>query len=165
MRARIHSLHVKAHKDGERGIPKPSVDDAQVTEAGVEGDYNVYRQAKKAGTKDYAVMLLSIETLHTLASEGWPVAPGDLGENVTLEGFAYDTLAVGDRVALGGDVVVEISEACQPCINLATLPYVGQAKIALFLKTLLGRRGWYARVIVEGRLQKDQDVRRVTRPE
>src|SRR5690348_8220179 len=117
MRARIHSLHQKPRTEGERGFPKPAVDEARVTETGLEGDYNHYRQTKKAGTNDHAVLLLSTETLHALAAEGWPVAPGDLGENVTVEGFAYDALAPGDRVALGDEVVLEISEACDPCVN------------------------------------------------
>ncbi len=154
MQARVHSLHTKPRTAGEHGLPKPEVFESEVTELGFEADYNHYRQSKHAGTRDRAVLVLSLETMHTLASEGWPVSPGDLGENVTLEHFAYDRLVVGDRIAVGDELLLEITEACQPCKNLEVLPYVGKEKITAFMKTLLGRRGWYARVIRPGHARK-----------
>ena len=161
---RVHSLHVKAKTAGEHGLPKHPVREATLGAEGFVGDYNNYRQAKDKGDPGHAVLLMSIELLTTLGKEGWPVAPGDLGENATLEGFAYDTLAVGDRIALGNEIVIEIAEACDPCRKLSVLPYVGDAKVVEFIKTTLGRRGWYARVITGGRVRQDDHVALVPRP-
>ena len=49
-----------------------------------------------------------------------------------------------------GEVVAEVAENDMPCRILGQLPYVGEDKQAEFIKTLVGRRGWYARVVEEG---------------
>lgn len=154
---RVRSLQRKLRVAGERGIPKPSVDAIVVTEAGVDGDYNRYRTAKLKGDPGHAVLLIPIETLQALAAEGWPVAPGDLGENITTEGIAYDAMEPGTRLEIG-DALLEITEPCIPCSSLAALPYVGREKLKTFIKTLRGRRGWYARVLRGGAIMKGARV-------
>jgi len=47
-------------------------------------------------------------------------------------------------------VVLEVSKACDPCKTLFTLPYVGKKRGPEFLRTMVGRRGWYARVVQGG---------------
>lgn len=142
-------MNVKPSTPGEPGLPKRAVASARLTSAGFEGDFNRYRQEEKAGSPDMAVLLMPSETLRALNDEGWPIRPGDIGENITSEGLAYGAFAPGLRFKLGA-AVVEVSKACDPCRTLSHLPYVGQAKVAAFVKVMLGRRGWYARVIEEG---------------
>ena len=96
-----------------------------------------------------AVMILSTDVINALNSEGWPVSPGDLGENITLTNIDYSTLKLGDRLSIG-EVTLEISLICDPCTNLNNLSYVGKDKSASFIKTLMKRRGWYARVLKAG---------------
>ena len=146
---KVRSLQTKPKVAGARGIPKHAVDAIVVTPKGVEGDYNRYRHERKKDDKAHALLLIPLETLEALNGEGWPVSAGDLGENVTTEGVAYDAFVIGQRVAIG-DVIVEITEACVPCSNLAVLPYVGAARVKEFIKTMRNRRGWYARVVRGG---------------
>jgi len=150
-------LGAKPRVAGERGLPKPELAEARLLLSGVEGDYNLYRETQKAGDPDMALLLMPAETLAELAREGWPVRPGDLGENVTTSGISYDSLRPRRTLRIGR-AVVQTSKACEPCDNLYALPYVGREKGPAFLKTMLGRRGWYARVVAEGRVRKGDAI-------
>ena len=152
----IMQINIKPQIKGERGLPKKPVDSAFVSAAGVRGDFNLYRHEELEDDPDSALLIIPIETIRALNSEGWPIEPGDLGENLTTSGLPYDSLAVGKVFSAGG-VRFQISRACDPCDNLFHLPYVGRLKGPQFLKTMLGRRGWYAKVLKEGRIRtKDQ---------
>ena len=152
----IMQINIKPQIKGERGLPKKPVDSAFVSAAGVRGDFNLYRHEELEDDPDSALLIIPIETIRALNSEGWPIEPGDLGENLTTSGLPYDSLAVGKVFSAGG-VRFQISRACDPCDNLFHLPYVGRLKGPQFLKTMLGRRGWYAKVLKEGRITtKDQ---------
>ncbi len=156
----VYRLGSKGKRAGERGLPKPEVGQAEILAEGLEGDYNVYRQTERAGDPAMALLLIPLETIEALNRDGWPVRPGDLGENVTTRGVRYEELRPGRRFRIGS-AVVEISKACDPCTNLYTLPYVGDAKGPAFLRATLGRRGWYARVVTPGRTRRGDPVERV----
>jgi MOSC domain-containing protein YiiM len=153
----ITQVNVKPQTKGEHGLPKKPVESALVTREGVRGDYNVYRQEKRGGDPDMALLLMPIETIRKLNSEGWPIKPGDLGENFTTSGIDYSSFAVGKVFAIG-DVRLQISMACDPCNNLYLLPYVGKSKGPSFLKVMLNRRGWYARVLKEGKVRQGDRI-------
>jgi MOSC domain-containing protein YiiM len=150
-------LGAKPRIRGEHGLPKPELARVKFTPGGVEGDYNLYRQTEKAGDPDMAVLLMPAETLAALRDAGWPVAPGDLGENVTTSGVPYEALRPPRRVRIGG-AVVQTTKPCEPCTNLYLLPYVGEARGPAFLKATLGRRGWFARVLEPGVTRKGDRI-------
>ena len=154
---RVFELHRKSEVAGEHGLPKPRVSEAFASKAGLAGDFNRYRHEQKHDDPAMALLLMPSETLEQLNREGWPVRPGDLGENITTKGIAYDSFAPGRRFKIG-QAVVEITKACTPCDNLYLLPYVGAARGPQFLQTTLGRRGWYARVLDEGQLRAGDPV-------
>jgi MOSC domain-containing protein YiiM len=151
VRGRIVQLHRKPRDGRARGLPKEPVAELTITPSGVEGDYNRWRTEQAHGDPDQAVLLLADEILAALRLEGWPVERGHLGENLTLAGLPPDALAPGARVE-AGEVVLEISKACDPCIVLYGLPYVGTERGPAFIRSLAGRRGWFARVVQGGRL-------------
>lgn len=153
----IKQISVKPQTKGEQGLPKKPVDSAQVTRAGVDGDFNVYRHEERGDDPDQALLIMSLEMIRELNSEGWPIRPGDLGENFTTEGIPYRDFKVGDVFTAGG-VRFQVSKACDPCTNLYLLPYVGKSKGPAFIKTMMGRRGWYARVLDEGRVKKGDRI-------
>jgi len=99
-----------------------------------------------------ALLIYPMETIQELNQEGWPVQPGDVGENLTITGYAHDTFKVGQQYK-AGDSTIEISLECDPCTNLGLLPYVGQKHITTFMNTILHRRGWYARIVKEGEIK------------
>ena len=153
----ILQLSTKAKTPGEHGLPKSAVPELRLTAAGATGDYNHYRTKQLAGDPDQAILLLTEEVIAQLRNEGWPVHPGDLGENITLGKISEAALRPGTRVQLG-EVVLEVTGECDPCTELHSLPYIGSARGPEFVRTLVHRRGWYARVIVPGVVRLDTPV-------
>ncbi len=67
---------------------------------------------------------------------------------MTNEGMVNVDFDVGVRLSLG-DVLAEVAENDMPCKILDQLPYIDGKQCAEFIKTLVGRRGWYAKVVEE----------------
>ncbi|HLN51973.1 MAG TPA: MOSC domain-containing protein [Thermoplasmata archaeon] len=155
---RVVRLGAKPRTPGQRGLPKPALAKVTVARGGVEGDYNVWRQEERGGDPDYALLVMPEETLEQLNHEGWPVRPGDLGENITTSGVPYAAFEPPCRFRVGS-VLAEVSKACDPCDTLTLLPYVGRARGPEFLKTMMGRRGWYARVVNSGEIREGDPIR------
>ncbi len=145
----MYELHIKPEVPDERGLPKAAVTEVRLLYSGLAGDFNRYRHEEKHDDPRMAVLIVPKETIEQLGREGWPVRPGDLGENITSEGIANDRFRVGDRFEIGRSEV-EITKPCDPCHFLELLPYVGKARGPEFIRTMLNRRGWYARVTREG---------------
>ncbi len=81
-----------------------------------------------------------------------PVAPGLLGENLTLEGLTEDRLWIGDRLVLPG-CVLAVSEPRFPCFKFnAAMGFAQAAK----LMVQSGYCGAYLGVLVPGTLQADE---------
>lgn len=161
MKSDVYQLNVKAKTPGSRGLPKTPVSSVRILKNGLEGDYNVYRHDILSDDPDSAVLLMPLETINELNNEGWPIKPGDIGENITTNGIPYFQMSPGKTLRIGSEVVIQISRACDPCSNLYLLPYVGDKKGPSFLKVMLGRRGWYARVIQEGTVRKGDEIREI----
>jgi MOSC domain-containing protein YiiM len=157
VQGRIVQLHRKPREGRARGLPKRMVPVLTITPLGVEGDFNRWRTEEANGDPDQAVLLLSEEILTQLRAEGWPVQPGQLGENLTVAGLPLDALRPGARVYVG-EVELEVSKPCDPCTVLYALPYVGIDRGPAFLRTLTGRRGWFARVLRGGTVRPDMPV-------
>jgi MOSC domain-containing protein YiiM len=149
MTGRVVRLSIKPKTPGEYGLPKSAVPSLTITASGAEGDYNRYRTSRLSGDPDQAILVLTQEALDALNAEGWPVAAGDIGENLTLGGIAERSLVPGAQLTIG-TVRLEITRPCEPCTELQILPYVGKARGAEFVKTMVDRRGWYARVLTGG---------------
>ncbi|MEC7760254.1 MAG: MOSC domain-containing protein [Candidatus Neomarinimicrobiota bacterium] len=148
MSASVIQISVKPDTPGEVGLPKMPVDQVWVKKEGLEGDYNRARM-KKGNDPDKAVMIISTDILDQLNQEGWPVKPGDVGENLTITNIDYKKIAAGQKYLIG-EAEIEISFICEPCTNLYKLPYVGTQRGPEFMAAIMNRRGWYARVLKEG---------------
>ena len=93
---------------------------------GVEGDAHqgatvrhrsrVARDPKQPNLRQ--VHLIHAELHEELRAAGFPVGPGDLGENVTTRGVDLLRLPVGTRLRLGSEVVVELTGLRNPCVQL-----------------------------------------------
>jgi MOSC domain-containing protein YiiM len=64
------------------------------------------------------VHLIHEELLDELAGKGFPLSPGQLGENVTTRGVDLLSLPVGTRLYLGVTAVVELTGLRNPCSQL-----------------------------------------------
>jgi len=104
MAAEIISLQIcVGHRE-----PMNTVESATFIEGfGIEGD----RHAVKSGARAVRqVLLMDEDTL-----EGFGLGIGQVRENVTVRGIDLHQVAAGQRLALGDDVVVEITQFCAPC--------------------------------------------------
>lgn len=96
-----------------RGVPKTAVPRARITRLGVEGDG--HRSAPYHGGPDRAVCLYALEAIRALHAEGHAIAPGTLGENVTVEGLPWEAVTPGRRLLLGHGVMLEVTSYTTPC--------------------------------------------------
>ena len=138
------------------GIPKRAVKEAQLTRMGVTCD----RQAhpKIHGGPERALCLYSIEKIKELQAEGHPIFPGSIGENVTISGIDWSTLKPGDRLALGDEVIIELTSYAGPCPTIAGSFTGGKFK-RISEKKHPGESRLYARVVQAGLLAVGQTVR------
>lgn len=95
------------------GVPKRAVASAMLTVQGLTGDRQ--RNRKYHGGPDRAVCLYSLEVIEALRAEGHPIGPGSSGENLTLAGLDWVRMAPGDRLAIGEQVRLELTEYTTPC--------------------------------------------------
>ena len=89
-----------------------------------------------------------------------PVAPGLLGENLTLRGFTEDALWIGDRLELP-DCVLAVSEPRFPCFKFNAAMGFPQAAAMM---SASGFCGAYLGVIQEGSVGAGDDIRLVPGP-
>jgi MOSC domain-containing protein YiiM len=164
MSGHLIQLNIKPRVPGEYGLPKSPVDHLDISHDGAAGDYNNYRMRTLKGDPDQAILILTDDVIQQLRHEGWPVQPGDFGENLTLGGVVEAELGAGAQLRLG-EVLLEISKPCDPCTELGILPYVGKERTAEFIRSTKGRRGWYARVLQPGSITRATPVQVTVVPE
>jgi MOSC domain-containing protein YiiM len=131
------------------GMPKLPVLCARVTKAGVEGDRQKNR--KVHGGPNRAVCVFSEELYDELRDAGIDLAGGSVGENFTTRGLDLRKLAKGDRLRVGADCVIELTDVRVPCFQLkkwdADLP-----------ELIVGRSGWVAKVVEEGVVKAGDEI-------
>ena len=138
------------------GVPKNAVPAAEVTASGVEGD--AHRDREHHGGPDRAVCLFALERIRALQTEGHPVVPGALGENLTIEGIEWKDVVPGRRLELGGHVLLEVTLYTSPCLNIR--PAFSHRDCSRVSEQRYP--GWsrvYARVLVPGRIKAGDEVR------
>lgn len=142
MTARIFHLAIS---DG--GAPKLAIREGVVGEVGLEGDRQ--KHTKIHGGPLRALCLYSLELIEKLQAEGHPIYPGSVGENVTISGLPWSTLATGTRLRLGDEVEVELTTEADPCKN------IGASFIDRQFKRLEapGEMRWYCKVLKGGNLR------------
>lgn len=138
------------------GVPKRSVESADVTAGGVAGD--AQRDLEHHGGPDRALCLFPMELIRTLQAEGHPIAPGQIGENLTVEGLDWDTVAPGVRLLLGEDVLVEVTRYTSPCGNIRAA-FTGGNYARVSQKRHPGASRVYARVLRTGAIRRGDPVR------
>ena len=134
------------------GVPKLAVREAHATVLGLEGDRHAH--PKIHGGPERALCLYSLEAILALQAEGHPIFPGSTGENVTIVGHPWTTLAAGSRLQLGDEVLVELTRIAAPCKQI--IESFSDRNSKRLADPARGR--WYARVLREGVLRVGQLV-------
>ncbi len=104
-----------------------------ISDKGFEGDISFGRPTRQ-------VLLIDLETLNE-----YDIRPGDVRENVTLEGFELSGLSPNDELTIGG-ALLTVTGDCEPCSKLDEL----QAGLS---SAIQGRRGVFARVVNSGEVR------------
>ncbi|WP_037357200.1 MOSC domain-containing protein [Amycolatopsis orientalis] len=98
------------------------------------------------GGPDKAVYVYPAEHYPAWTSEGFDVARGDFGENLSVRGMLEDETRIGD-VWSWGDALVQVSQPRNPCFKLAMR--TGRKDVVPAMIDT-GRCGWYLRVLRPG---------------
>jgi MOSC domain-containing protein YiiM len=137
------------------GVPKQPVAECRVSEKGLEGDRQ--RDLHFHGGPNRAVCLYSLEKIEALRSDGHPIAPGTIGENLTVAGLDW-SLMVPDVQVEAGEVHLQLTKFAAPCANIAGSFKAGDySRVAQKLHP-----GWsriYARVTRPGIIRVGDPIR------
>src|SRR5262245_50977719 len=113
-----------------------SVERAALVEfQGIDGDL-------KGGTGERQLNVMLAEMLAELSTEGFKIAPGEMGEQIVIAGLAPASLVAGARLRLGS-AVIEIGIPRTGCARFEMI----QGKLRELAK---GRLGAMARVVTGG---------------
>ena len=176
MSARVLSLNIgraepNAAKDvGVTGIGKRPVGSAVLRApgpkhgglgSGVEGDF--IGDVQHHGGDQQAVYAFAREELDWWGEHlGRPLADGLFGENLTTTGLDVDAALLGERWAVGPEVVLEV---CGPRIPCATFQARMGEKGWVRRFTEVGRSGAYLSVVTGGTVRSGDPVEVVSRPD
>jgi MOSC domain-containing protein YiiM len=129
------------------GIPKRTVEVVQVTADGLAGDGRAHAKHIRP---ERAVSLFDMEVLAQLRREGFALYPGAIGENLTVVGLDVQRMLPGTLLEIGS-VVIRLEEPRKPC-------YVLDAIHPCLKDVIVGRCGYMASVVQEGRIEAGMDV-------
>lgn len=119
-----------------KGTSKNEVNEAKlIEEFGIEGDAH-------AGKWHRQVSLLALEKIEYFRNKGGNVDFGAFGENLVVEGFELNKLPVGQRLTIGNDILLEVTQIGKECHDKCTIYYqVGECimpKNGIFTRVLKG---------------------------
>jgi len=138
------------------GVPKLAVREATVTPNGIKGDEHNFPEIH--GGPERALCLYPLEHIVEFQAQGHPIFPGAAGENVTVSGLDWEKVVPGVQLALGEEVLVEVTRYTTPCNSME--PSFSDSNYGRLSQK--ANPGWsrvYARVLRTGRIAVGQEVR------
>ncbi|MCX7788512.1 MAG: molybdopterin-binding protein [Spirochaetes bacterium] len=111
---------------------------------GLEGDAH-------AGYMHRQISLLAIESINRMRFQGLNVGPGDFAENITTEGIPLHTLSVGQRLRIGKEVYLRVTQIGKEC----------HTRCAIYQQTgdcVMPKEGIFAEVLKGGVITVDDPV-------
>jgi len=130
----------------EKGTKKEQVNSARlVPDWGIEGDAH-------AGHWHRQVSLLPIEEIDEMKKVIPDLKPGDFAENITTQGIDLDHIKIGDRIIVGEDIVLEVSQIGKEC-------HSGCEIQKLTGECIMPKKGIFARVLKGGVVKRDDCLR------
>jgi MOSC domain-containing protein YiiM len=98
------------------------------------------------------VSLLAVESIDKMRALGLDVNPGDFAENLTTEEIDLISLPVGARIAVGKQIVLEITQIGKEC-------HAGCAIYRQVGKCIMPEEGVFARVIQGGPVRAGDQIK------
>ena len=145
IKGRIRAISVSKQK----GTQKLNVPEAELRAGfGIVGDAH-------AGNWDRQISLLEIESIDLMAAKGAKVSPGDFAENVTTEGIDLSKLKIGDKLRLGTEVEIKITQFGKQCHGRCIIyEQIGDC--------IMPRKGVFAKVSTEGSIRVGDTIEVIT---
>ncbi len=136
------------------GVPKRAIGAGVITHQGIEGDSWAHPQIH--GGPEQALLLVAHEVIEGLKSDGFPLFPGALGENLTTQGLNAGKWRFG-QVFRAGSARLQITKLRVPCATIKVYGsgigralYDSRARDGDTGSPVWGYAGVYARVLTEG---------------
>lgn len=113
--------------NGAYSFTKPNRDSVMLLAGlGVEGDVHAgvtVKHRSRVAQDPTRPNLRQVHLIHEelfaeVGGEGFEVAPGDLGENITTRGIDLLGLPVGTLLRIGDDAVLEVTGLRNPCLQI-----------------------------------------------
>lgn len=114
---------------------------------GIQGDIKAGKHRRRQ------LNVMSREVLNHLAELGYHTAPGEMGEQLVLEGVDFSSLKAGMQLQLGDDAIIELTMKRVGCAWLEMV----QGRPAI--KETKAKLGFMAKVIKSGKIQVDDPVK------
>jgi len=132
----------------EKGEKKLPVRSALVTCKGLEGDAH-------AGDWHRQISLLASESIEKMSKvcgkRGVELAHGDFAENLTVEGIDLLSLPIGQKISVGENVILEVTQIGKEC-------HQGCAIREMVGDCVMPREGIFAKVIREGLIEEGNTI-------
>ena len=140
--ARVIAVNISARK----GVSKENV-----TRGLLKEGYGLIGDAHADPDSHRQVSLLAMESIDVMRDLGLEVGPGDFAENITVDGMDLHQLPVGTRLAIGDEVLLEVSQIGKECHTACAIRrQVGQC--------IMPEEGVFARVLRGGQVRPGDDV-------
>ena len=147
----VHQINVSGG-----GVPKlPVAGRVYVSSDGMDGDDQ--DDKRHHGGPLQTLCLYSLEVIEALQREGHPISPGSAGENVTIAGLDWASLAPGQRLRIGKDLVPEITVPAAPCAKNARW-FIDRYYDRMDHELHPGWNRWYARVVAPGHIEVGDQI-------
>lgn len=125
----------------EKHVQKEEVEEVLLVEdLGIQGDAH-------AGFGHRQVSLLAEESVEKMRALGLKdLKPGAFGENLLTRSLELTRLEVGDRLRLGEDILLEVTQIGKECVDRCAIYYAAG-------DCIMPREGIFARVLRGGRVR------------
>ncbi|GAG62528.1 unnamed protein product [marine sediment metagenome] len=132
---RVVSINISKHK----GVSKKSVNSCLINNFGFKGDAH-------SGKWHRQVSLLSEESINKMRKKAFNISSGSFAENITTEGIDLLKISIGNRLKIGNDVILEVSQKGKICPKPCSIYY----KIG---NCIMPKEGVFAKVIKQGEVK------------
>ncbi len=118
----------------------------------IKKDFGLVGDAHADCTTNRQISLLAVESMDKMKGMGIEIEPGLFAENLTTEDIDLLSLPIGTRIAVGDEVLLEISQIGKEC-------HAGCAIFKQVGKCIMPKEGVFATVIHGGNVSVGDNIR------
>lgn len=139
-KGKVVSINISEHK----GISKKPIKSCLINNLGFNGDAH-------SGKWHRQVSLLSKESINKMRKKGFNISSGSFAENITTEGIDLLKISIGNRLKIGNDVILEVSQKGKVCPRPCSIYYkIGDC--------IMPKEGIFAKVIKPGKVKAGDTI-------